>query len=563
MDVDLPEDLPEQPDEDPRPTAAVAVKRRLSGKRRPSEAGEQPRSAESEGETVDGAAASVWLNFDKDEWESLDHRHKYLRLWYKFRLWAQKMGNLSPVQPLAALDADPTDDELMQYALGGLRNLSREQKGKAYGRFCFLSKAPEEVSEMVKDAWGSEGGEARWVQSKSILLTWNGDWGVVQVPDDADLSTVDDVVSYVREQSSMMKLWQRFLDCIKAEAENQFCKLYACSFELCTQTWQDSRQVRVHGHAFLFRPDAKMQIRRPDAFKFLGSLPYKSHEQRSQSGRSAGGYAGCYYILCPKVGSIFTGGSVERFKDFPVSPQWIVGLVQAKKLTFQAAHREMASCGRSFLRVTQDLKAWEAAQTKLVMDDKANAEQQFHHQNNLQFEDFPEVKQWWSEATKPHQRRKKFLVIQGPSGVGKTEFIKSLAGPAATLEISADGMTAPYLRNFQAEKHRVIFWDECPPKLVSSYRKLFQCPASWITLGVSPTGRDVYSVWVNDAVMIIASNDWVESVEELGKESDRDWIRQNQVLLRVEGKMYIEEAPPAAALALTDAAPCTQLPLEA
>ena len=48
----------------------------------------------------------------------------------------------------------------------------------------------------------------------------------------------------------------------------------------------------------------------------------------------------------------------------------------------------------------------------------------------------------------PHLRRKKFLVIEGPSGVGAKEFIKQLAGPERTLEISADGMTSPYLRNF-------------------------------------------------------------------------------------------------------------------
>ena len=567
MEDALPEDSPGELDQDVEVEslafeAPVRVKRRLSGKQTPPEAGEQPQSAASESASSDGAVSSVWQNFDKQEWEALDHRHKYLKLLYRFTRWAEKEANFSSVNVLCPLDKDPTDDELMQHALSGLRKMSKVQKGKAFGRFCSLSSAPEEVTEMVKDTWGCASGERRWAYAKSVLLTWNGDWGVVKVPDDVHLSSVDDVVSYVRGQTSMLKLWQRFLDHIKDEAEFQYCKVYACSFELCTGTWQDSRQVRVHGHAFLFRPDARMSIRSPASVKFLGSLPHKATEVNGGTLRSGQGWGGCYYVLCPKVGSIFTGGSVESFKDFPVSPQWIVGLVQAKKMTFESAHREMAYCGRSFSRVTQDLKAWEAAQSQLALQQKALTEQRLHHQNNLKFQTYPQVQQWWTEATQPHQRRKKFLVIQGPSGVGKTEFIKSLAGPGATLEISADGMTSPYLRNFQAEKHRVIFWDECQPKLVCMYRKLFQCPASWITLGVSPTGRDVYTVWVNDAVMIIASNCWLEALEELEKESDREWIRHNQVLLVVQEKMFLEEGATAAALPLTDGDPGAELPLD-
>ena len=377
--------------------------------------------------------------------------------------------------------------------------------------------------------------------SKIVLLTWNGDWGVVEVDDDANLSSVDEVVSHVRQVTFMMKAWQQFLHLVADVADRSFCKVYACSFELCTQTWQDTRQVRVHGHAFMFRPDARIDLRSPESLKFLDSLPFKSPDSTNGSFRGTSGWAACYYVLCPKVGSIFIGGSSEPFKDFPVSSQWIMGLIQAKKMTFDAAHREMAKCGRSFCRVTQDLKAWERAQSQLDLQEKALEEQKFHYQHNLRFKAFPVVQEWWAEATQPHQRRKRFLVIEGPSGVGKTEFIKSLAGPTATLEISADGMTSPYLLNFDPKKHRVIFWDECHPKMVAANRKLFQTPASFITLGVSPTGRDAYQVWVNDAVMAICSNNWRAQVAELEQASDRDWLHHNQVLLVVAEKMYIPE----------------------
>ena len=108
-----------------------------------------------------------------------------------------------------------------------------------------------------------------------------------------------------------------------------------------------------------------------------------------------------------------------------------------------------------------------------------------------------------------------------------------------TLEISADGMTSPYLRNFIPSQPKIIFWDECRVDLVIAYRKLFQCPASWITLGVSPTGRDVYKVWLNDAAHVIASNRWVEGLRNLSNQADRSWIEENQVFLHVSERMYI------------------------
>ena len=114
-----------------------------------------------------------------------------------------------------------------------------------------------------------------------------------------------------------------------------------------------------------------------------------------------------------------------------------------------------------------------------------------------------------------------------------------MAGPERTLEISADGMTSPYLRNFIPSQHKVIFWDECKVDLVIAYRKLFQCPASWITLGVSPTGRDVYRVWLNDAAHVIASNRWMAGLEKMKNVADRQWVEENQVFLHVSERMYI------------------------
>ena len=59
---------------------------------------------------------------------------------------------------------------------------------------------------------------------------------------------------------------------------------------------------------------------------------------------------------------------------------------------------------------------------------------------------------------RPHQRRTSFSVLEGPSVLGKTEYVRSLCGPQATLELHVDSMRALYLREFDPEVQKVIFW---------------------------------------------------------------------------------------------------------
>ena len=54
---------------------------------------------------------------------------------------------------------------------------------------------------------------------------------------------------------------------------------------------------------------------------------------------------------------------------------------------------------------------------------------------NYTWRSFPAIDSWLSAMQRPHQRRKSFLVLEGPSGLGKTEYVRSMVGPAATLEL--------------------------------------------------------------------------------------------------------------------------------
>ena len=124
--------------------------------------------------------------------------------------------------------------------------------------------------------------------------------------------------------------------------------------------------------------------------------------------------------------------------------------------------------------------------------------------------------------------RKKFLVLDGPSGVGKTAFVRSLFGHEATLELNCASAEHINLRDFDTRKHRLVLFDAAPVALVLAQRTLFQAPPLWIDLGASATAQYVYKVWVNDAIFVVCSNSWWVSCQELSA-TESNWITENQV----------------------------------
>jgi len=141
------------------------------------------------------------------------------------------------------------------------------------------------------------------------------------------------------------------------------------------------------------------------------------------------------------------------------------------------------------------------------------------------------------DLRRPRERRK-FLVLEGPSRVGKTQFALSLFGHEHTLEINAADEKHPTLQSFSSEIHRCILLDEASPEMVATNRKLFQAPNALVQMAQSKTSCHMYQVYLNDTLICICSNSWQSQVDQLPA-SCRDWIMANQVLLRVTRPLWI------------------------
>jgi hypothetical protein len=155
------------------------------------------------------------------------------------------------------------------------------------------------------------------------------------------------------------------------------------------------------------------------------------------------------------------------------------------------------------------------------------------------FRQLPVVQKWLQDVQQV-SFRKKFLVLEGPSGLGKTEYAKRLFGqPSVCFEVNMAKNDEFELKTFKPKQHKMIFWDEASPSLVCNQRKLFQCPACWVQLGGSSTGCYSYKVWVNDACMVVSSNRWSEQVQRL-PHLDAMWLLANQVLVPVTESMFLQ-----------------------
>ena len=155
------------------------------------------------------------------------------------------------------------------------------------------------------------------------------------------------------------------------------------------------------------------------------------------------------------------------------------------------------------------------------------------------FKKIPAVDAWVRELAAPRDRRK-FLVLQGPSRLGKTAFAFSLVEAGAALEVNCAGVSDPPLRAFSRAKHRLILFDEASADMVLKNRRLFQAPNTPVVVGSSPTNSLAYELYLGDTLMVVASNNWEQELAAL-PESQRAWLQANMVFVSVKEKLYKED----------------------
>jgi hypothetical protein len=485
----------------------------------------------------------VWSDGVEDRWLAMTERQRYVSFRKRFQRWL--VAQLALMGPAAR--QGPMGESLLA-CVTTWATASWEQKGAVSRMFLRTSKAPVVVVDWAPTGWPalSRGpvlrdgrGLARgWFYGRQVLLTYQGRWG--ELSDEPSAAGMPEVLPLLREREVVTDLWAEVRALAAELSDRHHIGEWAVSMELCPDTWESSRKIRVHFHLFL-KAQAKFFLGAAQSAAFRAGAPFKSQAAGPLSTRATSGYAGMYYCLAPKVGVLFSEGSHAPFKGFPVNPDWIFSMLAAEKMTLDDARSELVRAGKGLVRRLGDLERLRRCREELVLEQRLLEYNQRIVSGNRAFRHFPVIAEWFAVARAPFQRRKKFLVLEGPSGMGKTEFARHLAGAEATLELNcANCGNHPDLRRHDALKHLVVFCDEAPPRMVAANRKLFQAPATMLDLGHSPTGRDVYRVFLGDSCIVVSSNSWTAEAAELPEEA-RAWLQANSVLVKVDAPMFEAE----------------------
>ena len=247
---------------------------------------------------------------------------------------------------------------------------------------------------------------------------------------------------------------------------------------------------------------------------------------------------GLYYVQCPKKGMITFGGSVLPFQDYLVNGEWPLNLLQQGKMSLAACRAEIVRSAKNLPRLLGNLERWRLERDAAAVQTSVNQTMAALAGKQKSFRKVPEVDAWLRTFDECCMRYK-FLVLEGPSMVGKTNFARSLSpsGLTGVLEVDCAGKDHPDMRAFEVSKHDLVIFDECPASAVLLNKKLFQASASMVTLGASATNMHSYKIWTHGLRLVVTSNRWSMELRTLPVD-DHAWLVANSVHVIVNDVLF-------------------------
>ena len=103
-----------------------------------------------------------------------------------------------------------------------------------------------------------------------------------------------------------------------------------------------------------------------------------------------------------------------------------------------------------------------------------------------EFVRIPRVEAFQKSYSFPQSRRK-FLVLDGPSRLGKTEFVRSMVEPVAILELNCASVLDPPMKSFDHTVHKLVLFDKGSVDMVVRNKKLVQAATLLVSLATSAT----------------------------------------------------------------------------
>ena len=174
----------------------------------------------------------------------------------------------------------------------------------------------------------------------------------------------------------------------------------------------------------------------------------------------------------------------------------------------------------------------ESQQEKAFFEEKRRIVQEALKGQIREFKPQP-LHKTFQDQYKVIRSRYKFFVSNGSSCTGKTVWAKHSTGnPDEVFYVNCASCPEPDLRKLKAG-HKVILLDEASPAMILRQKLLIQAPPDFVSLGCSTTNCHAYQVFVSGIQFVICSNKWISEVENLDCVEDREWLKENSIVLDV------------------------------
>lgn len=450
----------------------------------------------------------------------------------------------------------------------------------------FRQAHPEETASI--EAWQKEHAAHHHAgctpRREFLFLTWNGEWGVLrpgstasgtcyaqsssdqqpssapargdecvaspaaaEIPNDCcPPSRVDPeyqekqckkLALRVRHEPRVVEIvseLQRLLDWLVSQ---KGVSMFAWAVELCTRTFASDGSIRCHAHAFV--KFQRRETRWASDFQIMLSTPHISDSLGSVAfGRYRNMAVGFYYLQSPKISTLIQGGSHQPFVDYGVTAAMVLSLVQGGKMLYDDARRELSKIPVGIVKNLESLDRWHRERGVQKQEALLAWHRQQLAKEQQPWRRFPLVEVWLDQYRRP-QPRFKFLVLDGPTRVGKTLFARALCREGEVLELNMAGGAMVDLRDYDVIKHELLLFDECTPAQVLQHKKLFQAGPSMIQMGTSMTNVYAFQVYVAGKKFVVSSNVWSQ---ELRRQTvpDLEWLQENSILVYSDRPMWVE-----------------------
>ena len=483
-------------------------------------------------------------------WNGMNDKLRYNYAYDKIRnnfVWRIYAERLADEESRVAYNNLPNRDKQAE-ARVAFKSLEREERNEMARRWLEVSSPPAWVKLFVEHRFlagdgigdGRCGGRSRCTGQ---MMTWI-------LPVDPPSATSEIAQSLPPEQLPLAELVLRLRDDSVARAlfrrvEDHGMKMQmlvgaddvAMCLEVCPETWTEQKILRLHIHMFFKSAASYLRVKKCASFDFEGCPAMLSADFTANGSKNRASWSGFFYCcLLDKKGTVFSLATKAPFTKFLVSPSWIMSLVQSGKLDTRVARELLVKCV-SASRWVKELEQYELELEKDAVKE-AMEEAQILLTRQMKKQKFYDKVADWLSQFEVAQHRYKFLVLSGPSRVGKTAFARSLCDPGKeTLEVNCASGMEPNLRAYRLRLHGLILFDEIVADQVAQQRKFFQAQSAPVQLGCSATNCHSYDVFVWRTKLVLASNNWHSSLAKL-KPEDQDWINVNSIVLDVEEEMW-------------------------